>query len=207
LTARSPFEKLAPMKNLVLIGLLALSFSLPARADLKIALIDTGKAFDAFYKTQQEAVRIEAKRASYQKEMQDLQAQHRNLDQDAQKLNDEIKNPATPMDVRKSDDSSLAQKVQDLQMLEKEMDQVRQTDTQEMRDELLHSHQVISDEMMKVITAYVSSKGYDLVLDKSSDSNGPASLFFYGSGRVDDLTAAIIAQLNASAPIPTPTGH
>jgi Skp family chaperone for outer membrane proteins len=145
-------------------------------------------------------VRIAAKRASYQKEVQDLQAQHRNLDEEAQKLNDAIKDPSTPMDVRRSDDASLAQKVQDLQMLEKEMDQVRQTDTQEMRDELIRSHQAISDEIMKVITAYVAGKGYDLVLDESSDPNGPASLIFCGSGRIDDLTAEIISQLNASAP-------
>jgi Skp family chaperone for outer membrane proteins len=204
---RSPFEKLAPMKKLVLIGLLAFAFSLPGRADLKIALVDTGKAFDAFYKTQQAAVRIEAKRASYEKEVRDLQAQHITLDQEAQKLSDEIKDPSTPMDARKSDDASLAKKVQDLQMLEKEMDQVRQTDTQEMRDELTRSHQEISDEMMKVIVAYVTSKGYDLVLDKSSDPNGPASLIFYGTSRVDDLTSEIINQLNASAPVPAPTGH
>jgi Skp family chaperone for outer membrane proteins len=188
------------MKKFVLAGLLALSFSLPGRAELKVGLIDTAKAFDAFYKTQQEAVRIEAKRASYQKEIQDLQAQHRNLDQQAQKLNDEIKDASTPMDVRKNDDASLAQKVQDLQMLEKEMDQIRQTDTQEMRDELLRTHQEIFNQMMKIITAYVASKGYDLVLDKSSDADGPASLLFYGSAKVDDLTAEVIAQLNASAP-------
>lgn len=195
------------MKKLVLVGLMALSFSLPGRADLKIALVDTGKAFDAFYKTQQAAVRLETKRASYQKEVQDLQAQHLNLTQEAEKLNDQIKDPSTPMDARKSEDLSLAKKVQDLQMLEKEMDQVRQTDTQEMRDELTRSHQEISDEIMRVITAYVTKKGYDLVLDKSSDPNGPASLIFYGTSRVDDLTAEIITQLNASAPVPAPAAH
>jgi len=191
------------MKKLVLIGFLALSFSLPGRADLKVALIDTGKAFDAFYKTQEAATRIAAQRASYQKDIEDLQAQHLNLSQAAQKLADAVKDTTTPMDIRKSDDASLSQKVQDLQMLEREIDQVRQTDTEEIRDELLRSHQEISGEIMKVITAYVAGKGYDLVLDKSSDPTAPAALFFYGSSRVDDLTPEIIARLNASAPVPT----
>jgi Skp family chaperone for outer membrane proteins len=188
------------MKKLVLIGLVALSLGLPARADLKVATVDTGKAFDAFYKTQQLAVRIADRRATYQREIEDLQAQHRALDQDAQKLDDEIKNPSTTDALRKSDDASLAQKVQDLQMLEREIDQARQTDSQEIKDELLRSHQEISEEIHKVIADYAAAQGYDLVLDESSDPTAPSPMYFYGSARIDDLTKDIIAKLNADAP-------
>jgi Skp family chaperone for outer membrane proteins len=192
------------MKKLVVIGLVVFLSGLPARADLKIGVVDTGKAFDAFYKTQQMAVRIAAKRESYQKDLADLQAQHANLTGEAQKLDEEIKDPTTPMDVRKSKDVALAQKVQFLQALEHEIDQVRQTDTQQIRDELLLDHKEISEEIQGVISAYAAAQGYDIVLDETSDSTAPSPLYFQGSSRIDDLTKDIIAKLNANAPVAAP---
>jgi Skp family chaperone for outer membrane proteins len=193
------------MKKLVVIGLLALSLGLPARADLKVARVDTSKVFDAFYKTQEMATRIAARRATFEKQIEQLTNEHSNLDQEAQRLNDEEKNPATSPELRKSDDAALAQKVVDLQLVEKEIDQVRKTDSQEIHDELLRSHQEISDELLKAIAAYGAAQGYDLILDETSDPTAPSPLYFYGSPNVDDLTTQIIAKLNAKAPASAPT--
>jgi Skp family chaperone for outer membrane proteins len=192
------------MKKLVVIGLVVLFSGLPARADLKIGVVDTGKAFDAFYKTQQMAVRIAAKRAGYQKEIEGLQSQHENLSGEAQKLDEEIKDPSTPADVRKTKDTSLAQKVQDLEALEAEIDQVRQTDTKQIKDELQRDHEEISEEILQVINAYAAAQGYDIVLDETSDPTAPSPLYFFGSSHIDDLTKDIITKLNAGAPVPAP---
>jgi Skp family chaperone for outer membrane proteins len=193
------------MKKLVVIGLLAFSLGLPARADLKVARVDTSKVFDAFYKTQEMATRIAVKRATFEKQIEQLTNEHSNLDQEAQRLNDEEKSPATSPELRKSDDAALAQKVVDLQLVEKEIDQVRKTDSQEIHDELLRSHQEISDELLKAIAAYGAAQGYDLILDETSDPTAPSPLYFYGSSNVDDLTTQIIAKLNAKAPAAAPT--
>lgn len=188
------------MKKLFLVGFLALSFGLPACADLKIALIDTGKAFDAYYKTQEMAAKIAAKKTTFEKDIHELQADYESANQEAQTLADAVKSPSTPLDVRKSKDAALAQKVQDLQLMDREIDQMRRSRSQEIRDELMRGHQQVADEMMKVITAYVSSHGYDLVLDKASGTTVTWTIFPYTSGQVADLTNEIIAKLNASAP-------
>ena len=187
------------MKKLLLLSILALSFSLPASADLKVALIDTSKAFDAYYKTRELATRIAEQEAKYGKEVQDLQAEYQAASQEAEGLAAAVKSDATPPDMKKLKDAALAEKVQDLESMEKEIQQMVTSRKQEIKDELLRSHVQISEDMMRIITAYVGPQGYDLVLDESA-TPGEASLFPFNSGHVVDLTNDVIARLNASAP-------
>jgi Skp family chaperone for outer membrane proteins len=200
LTQAISFEKLVRMKKLFLAGFLALSFGLPASADLKIALIDTGKVFDAFYKTKDMAVQIAAKKVAYQKEIANLQAEYDNAEQEADNLEHAVKDTSLSTDVRKNNDAALARKVQDLQSMESELKQMRQTDSDEIKDKLVRSHQEISDQIMKIITDYVSTQGYDLVLDTSASSTAAPALFPYSSVKIIDLTTEIIAKMNALAP-------
>jgi Skp family chaperone for outer membrane proteins len=183
------------MKKLLLLGLLALAFVLPAHADLKVALIDTSKAFDAFYKTKLVATRIAAKRATFEKEVEDLQAEYATSRQQAQELERAAGDTSLPITLRKSKDVALAQKVQELKSMDDEMEQMRKSRTQEMKDDLVRSHQEIADEILRVIVADVATRGYDLVLDNSSVMTFP-----YNSVKITDLTPEIIAKLNASAP-------
>jgi Skp family chaperone for outer membrane proteins len=200
LTPDIPFEKLAMMKKLILASFLALSLGgLPASADLKVAIVDTGKAFDAFYKTKDTATRIAAKQATFAKQIQELEEEYEDARVDAQNLETTVKNTAAPQAIRQSSDTALAEKVKDLQSMESEIDEMQKSRSQEIKDDLLRSHKEISDEIMRVITAFVSSQGYDLVLDKSVATTG-TSFFPYNSTNVTDLTNDIITRLNAGAP-------
>jgi Skp family chaperone for outer membrane proteins len=187
------------MKKLFLAAFLAFSLGLPACADLKVALVDTGQAFDAFYKTKDMATRIAAKQAKFAKDIQELEEEYESARMDARNLEATAKNTSISPDLRQSSDTALAQKVRDLQSMESEIDQMRRSRSQEIKDDLLRSHQEISDEIMRVITAYVTAEGYDLVLDKSISQPNMSSFPFY-SGKVTDLTADIITRLNAAAP-------
>lgn len=189
------------MKKFLLAGFLALSFGLPACADLKIALIDTGKVFDSFYKTKDTATRIAGKKKIFEKDIHDLLLEYQSSQKEAQNLADAVKASSTPLEIRKSDDKALGEKVKDLQAMEKEISQMRQSRSQEIQDDLLRSHQEISDEMMKVIVAYVAGQGYDLVLDKTSAATGvELSHFPYNSSNVFDLTDEIVKRVNAVPP-------
>jgi Skp family chaperone for outer membrane proteins len=189
------------MKKVLLVGLLAISV-LPASADLKIALVDTGKAFDAYYKTKETATRIAAKEAGYKKEVQDLQVEDDRLRQEAQSLETSAKDVSLPEAARRSDDAALALKVQDIQTLDAEITHVQKDRTQDLRDELVRSHKEISEGIMRIITTYVGAQGYDLVLDISivSETKGLSAIQF-NSPKIVDITPEIIARLNATAPL------
>lgn len=188
------------MKHLFLIGCLVLAFSLPAFADFKIALIDTGKVFDTYYKTKTSATQIATMVATYKKEVEKLQYEYDQASQEAQNLAEQVKNPGLPTAARKDKDVALAQKVQDLKLMERELNESQHEHTQEVQDELTRVHQQIADEITKVITDYVKPEGYDLIIDTSAVTQNRGSLITYRAGTTIDLTEQIIEKLNASAP-------
>ena len=59
------------MKKYLLFALFIFAPVSLANADLKVAVVDLGKAFDAFYKTKDASAKIDEKKATYQKEIQD----------------------------------------------------------------------------------------------------------------------------------------
>jgi Skp family chaperone for outer membrane proteins len=188
------------MKKLFLLGCLAVALGLPARADLKVAMIDSSQAFDAFYKTKDMATRIAARKATLEKELQDFQAEYDNARQEAQSLATAVKDTSNPPEVRQSKDQALVQKVQELQAMEKELDQMRKARSQEIKDDLIRSHQEIAEQIMKVVTTYVTAQGYDLVLDKAAVTSDSGSFIVLSTARIVDVTPEIITRLNASAP-------
>ncbi len=54
----------------------------------------------------------------------------------------------------KSKEAAFAEKVQDMQSMQGELERMRKERSQEIQDSLIRSHQAIADEIMKFITAY-----------------------------------------------------
>ena len=153
-------------------------------------------AFEAFYKTNDLAVRIATKSEKFKKEIHDMQAEYQQASLDAQNLETAAKNPVNSPEVRKSKDAVLAQKVKDLELMDQEITRVRRDRSQEINDELSRDHQEIYDEIVRTIASYSTAQGYDLVFDKRAGAHGPVLPF--ASGKITDLTAPIITRLNAS---------
>ena len=183
------------MKSFLWIGA-AIFLALPARAGIKIAYVDTTRAFESFYKTNDVAVRIAAKNEKFKLEIHDLQAEYQQASLEAQNLEAAAKDPVNSSQVRKDKDSALAQKVKDLELMDSEITRVRRDRGQEINDELSRDHQEIYDEIIKVISIYATAQGFDLVIDKRSYGHAPIMIF--ASGQIVDLTTPIITRLNAT---------
>ena len=67
------------MKKLLFLCLLALTPVSFAKADLKVAVIDLGKAFDSYYKTKEASAHIEEQKATYQKDVQDKMGDYQKM--------------------------------------------------------------------------------------------------------------------------------
>ena len=71
------------MNKLLLLSLLAFAPVTMANADLKVAVIDLGKAFDSYYKTKDASAKIDAKKAAYTKDIQDMVADFQTMQNDS----------------------------------------------------------------------------------------------------------------------------
>jgi Skp family chaperone for outer membrane proteins len=189
------------MKKFLLAAFLALPFGQAAHADeLKVAVVDSAQAFDAFYKTQVMAKDIATKKANFEKEIQDMRSEYDGAKQQADSLAQKAQDTSLPMETRKDDDAELAQKMQEIKTIEGEIEQMRQSRSQEIQSEINNGHRAISDEIAKVIADYVAAQGFDLVLDKAASVSTAGSITFFRSEKIIDLTPEVIARLNASAP-------
>jgi Skp family chaperone for outer membrane proteins len=189
------------MKKLLLLSLLAFApFSL-ANADLKIAVIDLGKAFDAYYKTKDASAKIDAKKAAYTKDIQDEVQEFQHMQDDAKKLYDRSNDATLSAQARSEASSALNQKKQDLMSMQGKIEEMKNEDSNAVKDEIFRRHKEIVDEITAVVNAYSAPQGFDLVIDKSSASAASGiPIILYTSSKLIDITPDVITKLNAGAP-------
>ena len=189
------------MNKFLIVCLLFLAPVSLAHADLKIAVVDLGKAFDAYWKTKEASARIDEKKATYTKEIQDMVADFQHMQDDAQKLYQASQDATLSAQARSDKATALQQKKQDLMNMSNKIEERKTEDSNTIKDEIVRRHKEIVDEITGVVTAYAAPQGYDLVIDKSSAAAASGiPIILYNSSKLIDITADIVAKLNATAP-------
>jgi outer membrane protein len=198
------------MNKFLLFCLLFLAPVSFASADLKIAVIDLSKAFDSYYKTKDAQARIKEKEDSYQKDLQDMKVDYDAMVEEATKLKDAANDPTLSPAARDDKNKALQEKYQDLQNMERKLQETSSERNRELQDEIVRLHKEIVDEIAKVVTDYSGPQGFDLVLDKSASASTSVPTVLYNSNKLVDITQDVINKLNAGAPpagtAPAPAG-
>jgi outer membrane protein len=189
------------MKKLLFLGLLFFVPVSMASADLKVATVDLGKAFDQFYKTKEAAARLKEKQEQAQKEIQDKVTDYQHISDEVQKLDTQSKDPTLSAEARADKAKARDQRGADLQAAGRQIEEFKTERSNELKDEYVRRRKEVVDEITKVITDYSGPQGYDLVLDKSSASvTSGVPFVLFNSNKLTDITPEIVAKLNAGAP-------
>jgi outer membrane protein len=192
-----------------------------ASADLKIAVVDLGKAFEQYYKTKDAQAQLKQKQDGYQKDIQALINNYQSIGEEAQALDKAANDQTLSAAARQEKATALNIKKQDLNNLGEKIKEMTTERKGEIQDELVRRHNEIVSEITKTINDYSGPQGYDLVIDKSSASTASqVSIVLYNSSKLIDITTDIITLLNKTAPAPagasasvaaptpaTPAGH
>jgi outer membrane protein len=197
------------MNKLLLLCLLVLAPVSLASADLKVAVIDLGRAFDNYYKTKDAQARLKEKEEAAQKDLSDLTTEYEHMQEEGQKLFDASKDTTLSQAARQDKGAALQQKQQDLLALQNKIQETKQERERDMQDDAFRRRKEILDEITKVVSDYSIPKGFDIVFDKSGASAASGlPVVLYSSPNLVDITDDIIKQLNATAPPPSaaPTG-
>jgi outer membrane protein len=189
------------MKKLLFFGLLLFVPVSMASADLKIATVDLGKAFDQFYKTKEAAARLKEKQEQAQKEIQDKVTDYQHISDEVQKLDTQSKDPTLSAEARADKAKARDQRGADLQAAGRQIEEFKTERGNELKDEYVRRRKEVVDEITKVITDYSGPQGYDLVLDKSSASvTSGVPFVLFNSNKLVDITPDIVKKLNADEP-------
>jgi Skp family chaperone for outer membrane proteins len=192
------------MKKFLFYCLLALApFSL-AKADLKIAVIDLGKAFDQYYVTKDARAKLNEKHDQYQKELQDMISDYNHMGEELEALLKAANDPTLSHDAQLAKAKAADDKKQEFLALKNKLEERKNELDKELNDEMLRRHKDILDQITQVVNSYAGPTGFDLVIDTSSVTpTSGVSIILYHSSKLIDITQDVITQLNKSAPATT----
>jgi outer membrane protein len=189
------------MKNLLLACLLILGClaTQTVTAQGRIATVDLNRVFENYWKTKQAQAALRDRAAELEKEHKSMLAEftkgrenYRNL---VAAANDTAISESERARKKKEADDALATLKSQEEAIGKFEAQARTTIEEQkrrMRDNLL-------TEVRRVIDSRAKAGGFSLVLDATGDSAAGAPVVLFTSGE-NDLTDAVLSQLNATAP-------
>jgi Skp family chaperone for outer membrane proteins len=185
-------------------GICLLAFAFSTHAETKIATIDLSKVFKDYYKTVLADAAIKNEVTGLEKDRKALVDDYQKSTDDYKKALDEANNQAVSADEREKRKKEAEGKLIKINDLRQSIEQFDRTAKGQMDEKMRQTRDKIVEEIKNVVSSKAKNAGYTLVMDTSAaDPGGRPPVVLYSSGE-NDLTAAVLAQLNANAPADLP---
>lgn len=171
-----------------------------ALAQTKIATVDLRKLFDNYWKTKEATASIQAEASRLDRDDKDYKDKLTQGKTDYQNLLAQANDPAlsdAERSKRKADADAKLKQLQESQTMIDQFERQAQTRLNEQRMQL---RQKVLTAIQSTISAKAKAAGYSMVIDTGAQSISPAPVVLYSNGD-NDLTDAVLAELNAGAPI------
>jgi len=152
-----------------------------ALAQTKIATVDLKKLFDNYYKTKLAQAAIQERATQFDQDEKGMKGDLKKSSDDYQQL------------LQQADDQALAAAERDMDQFDRQAQVTLGEQRQRMRENIL-------TEIKAVVTTKAKAGGYTLVFDTAAETVNGTMTIVYTSGD-NDLTDAVLSQLNAGAPI------
>ena len=186
---------IVPFLSLVL----SLAFAGTASAELKIGSVDMKKVFESYWRTKEAETRMSETRAVLKRDLDERNEKRKELQDQIEKLNDDIKKPELSKDTATKKMKERDDKIGEWQNMMRELQAYQMEKEKQLAEQTLHIRNGIVDEIKKVVDDEVKSTGYDLVFDTSGNSINNVPVILYAKESYD-FTKLIIEKLNANRP-------
>jgi Skp family chaperone for outer membrane proteins len=174
--------------------------SVPALAQTKIGTVDLRKLFDGYWKKKQAEAALLDRKAQLDTDDKSMRDDLKKGGEEYQKLMEQANDQALSADQRDKRKQAAADKLKQLQESKAAIDQFERQSQVTLSDQLQRMRDNILVEIKAAVAAKAKAAGYLLVIDAEPEiANGTAAVV-YSSGE-NDLTDAVLKQLNAGAPI------
>jgi outer membrane protein len=194
------------MKNLfrtILPVLLLMTFmGGSALAQTKIATVDLRKLFDNYYKTKLAQAQIQEHAAQLDNDDKSMKNDLKKASDDYQTLLQQSSDQALSADERDRRKQAASDKLKELQSNKAAIDQYERQAQTTLGEQRQRMREKIIIEIKAAVTTKAKTGGYTLVFDTAAETVNGTMAIVYTSGD-NDLTDAVLAQLNAGAPIDT----
>jgi len=188
------------LKQNLLVLLLTVLVLPAAAAEVKIGLIDLKKVFDDYYKTKLADASIKDEAAGLDKDRKTLTDDYQKAIEDYKKAVEEANNQAVSADEREKRKKEAEGRLIKVNEIEQGVKQFDRTARGNLEEKQRLAREKILAEIRTVVNEKAKSAGYTLVLDSAAEGMSRTPVVFYTAGVDNDLTPAVLVQLNATAP-------
>jgi Skp family chaperone for outer membrane proteins len=174
-----------------------------AWAQGRIATIDLRKVFDGYWKTKQADASLKDRAADMEKEHKNMLDDWKKAKDDYQGLLAGANDQAVSNDEREKRKKNAEDKLKYLKDTEDSILQYEKQARTTLEEQKRRMKENILGEIRIILNSKAKSAGYSFVIDTAAESfnNTPVVLF---SSNENDLTEAILTQMNSSAPAESP---
>ena len=191
------------LRKIVPAILLVSLLSSSAWAQTHIATIDLRKVFDNYWKTKQADASLKDRAVDMEKEFKNMAADYDKAKEEYQKRLAGANDQAISLEERDKQKRSAEDKLKYLKDQEDTMRQYRAQAATTLEEQKRRMVDNIVGEIRTVLSAKAKSAGYAVVIDVSAETPNHTPVVLFNTNE-NDMTDAILAQLNATAPAETP---
>ena len=182
------------LRTTILTALLLAVLSVPALAQSKIASVDMEKLFKGYWKTKQAEAALNKRVADLQKEIKDMADGLDKAQADYSRLLDQASDQALSTEERAKRKQAANDKLKDINNSKAAIDQFNRQAQSQVMDQRQRMTANLVSEIQKAVGDKARTDGYTLVVNSAV-----TEAVVYSSG--DDLTDAVLKQLNVNAPV------
>jgi len=198
------FPAMKKFRNALLIAVVMAASALSAGAQTKIATVDVKKLFNGYYKTKLAQAALDSRKTELGKEIKDMAADLTKAQTEYKQLLDQSSDQSISADEREKRKQAAADKAREITNARGAIEQFQRQADAQLSDQSTRMSSNVLTEIQKAVADKAKAGGFSLVLNINN-----IEAVMYASPDCD-ITAAVLAQLNAGAPIdvtvPTNTG-
>ena len=190
------------LRTTVLTFLLLLVLSVPALAQTKIGTVDLRKLFDGYWKTRTAQAALTERKATLDKDDKSMRDDLKKGSDDYQKLLEQSNDQALSADERDKRKQAAADKMKQLQDSKNAIDQFERQAQVTLSEQSQRMRENLLGEIKAAVSVQAKAAGFTLIIDSAAETANATTAVIYSNGE-NDLTDAVLKQLNVNAPIST----
>jgi outer membrane protein len=187
-----------------LIPALVLLIGTSAFAQYRIATVDLGRVFTNYWKTKQAQTVIDEKRMDIEKTGKEMMTTFNKAKDDYQKLRDSMNDSAVSASEQDKRKKAAEDKLKELKDQQDAIEQFGRGSQTSLDEQLKRTRDNIVADIRTAVTAKAKADGYTLVLDTAAQSANGTPIILYSVPNNDDITDAVVKQINMGAPVDMP---
>jgi outer membrane protein len=172
-------------------------------AQPRIAVIDLQKVFDGYWMTRQADAELKESEAEYLKSRRRLLDDYQTASEEYKRLVESANDQALAAEERARRRGEAERKVLEMREIEQSINQFDRTTRQNLEDQSLRMRSRILGRIQEVIEVQARAGNFTFVLDTAAQTVNRTPFVLYSASE-NNLTDAVLVELNASAPISLP---